>query len=490
MFIKLALVVYFILPTTFVFAQTCPAKTKLPANLQPEVLGNYIRLNGLDSVEDLTCCIAKIPDIEIAVAINSIAAQDGDYLNPRVLIVKRNKAKAGSNSPTNLPPIEEIFSINSGAAHLRQGHSVEMMFVEPGSKSLVYTDIDFNKKNPMSHRNPKTCLLCHGHAGKNPPLGGPRPIFEVSPWPRFLIPLSKSNRDIFGPNFCKGRESIDLDLTKAANEALSSNPQYKCVKNLPRIPIGELDSGLNDLNDHRTARILLNTKNFQKFKYAFAGTNCPKFNPNDFIPEKVLATMTVQTNLPIKLQQLTSITEMVKFHDQEKARLQQESHLRDEKKAFFKNLVADKKPINLGDELVDSHNCISDIAAPEKLQNNSQNPTFFTGTNTVLHRYQVHKKIYQFGNAGLSAEVRFLFESRGIDLSDFMMSATSGSYNREIMANRALRQVEPPNSPLIKAIEQKDPTVRCAILKKLSFEAFGIKSNQENSVEDEQDILQ
>lgn len=449
----------------------CPTKAKMnPNNLQPEVVGHFAKVHKLKKPEDLICCIADMPGITIAIAPFSIAAQNGTYLDPRILIVKQGKDDIA----------DAIFSINSGADHLNQKDAVEMLFNDRAAKKISYTDIDFaGGRANVSQRNPESCMLCHGDSGKVP-KHGPRPIFDDAPWPRFLMEKSSPNsRDIFGEFLCPQREKLDPLIEQATTEAIDKNPRYKCIKDKPRITIsgvkGSLEGSLIKFNTDRLVRFIKTSKDYKKFKYViFAADYCGDFIPEDYIPGNQLKTMTNQTTLNPRLQSLDSTSALVNYMDEVSLRNRQHADKRDNLKAELVSKIQKKEAINLGDELKDSGACSRDGRQFTGIKGVSGAEEYlFKSKNIIFNRYIAD-------GSGESA-LRFIFETRGIDISDWNMSATGG-YSRSFNLSDALAKEDTDLNKILQ--HSSDPQAVCKDLKNKSMMAFEEKrvSEEESSI--------
>lgn len=459
---------WLLLLTFFSFASdpSCPTSANLnPNNLSPEAIKHFSWLHKLKTPEDLVCCIAKLPNIQIAIAPMSDAAQNGDYKNPRVLIIH------GDSTPTP-SKFTSIFSINSGAKHLQQNQSVEMMFNDPSGK-LAFTDIDFSKGKPhFSKRNPESCMLCHGDAGKVP-ASGPQPIFDVEPWPKFLMEQPTSNsRDTVGQQLCNERNKLEPQFEKWAKGALQSQPRYSCIKDKPRINIAVLDGLLLIENSKRIARIMSTSRDYQKFKFAIvASQSCSDFLPENYIPDSILKTMNQQDELPLSLKPITSKKDLYKEAHRLGAQETRQANLRDLAKADKASLLKAGKPVHFSDELRDSLFCGSLLSNPIDTLPNAEE-LYFPSSNMTYNRYQADFIARRSHNA----ELRFLFESRGISTSNWDMRPVPG-YTRGIGRSllQSLLALESPNSKLVRAANFDNPN--CPLLAQESLRAFGVKEN-------------
>lgn len=442
---------------------SCPSNIKLNANIHsPEHIKQYITNLSINSPEKLICCLATTPGLEIAIAPTSVAGQNGDYLNPRVLIVSRNKEKNEINS---------IFSINSGASHLEQKDAVEMMFNDR-EKGLAYVDFDFaGGKSHVSKRNPELCMSCHGNNGKVP-ANGPRPIFDVGPWPRFLMEAPPSedrntSRELVGQHLCPERAKLESLLENKSANAINNNPRYACIKNLPRINIGDLDVALQNLNIKRIINFIRATPDYDKFKYVIAAAEtCSDFDPDKYIPKSVLDKMKNQDSIDKDLKSLNSPGQLIEYLDRKHMALNQKANIHDKALAPLHNKITANQPIDLGDDLSASRFC-SDTPTKYKDFETAEN-SFFPSNNVIYNRYKADSQVVGTGVSNL----RYIFESRGIDISEWNMRATGG-YERSYVLTAALRESEPAGSELKKALSIDSSELQCERLATLSFTAFG-----------------
>lgn len=450
--------------TVFIHAAepTCPTSKKLQANnLSPEAIKHFAFINKITTPEQLVCCIAELPNIQIAIAPMSDAAQNGDYQNPRVLIIQ------GSSAP-HPQSYTSIFSINSGADHLHQKDAVEMMFNDPAGK-LVFTDIDFSKGKPhFSKRNPEACMMCHGNSGKVPPHG-PQPIFDPGPWPKFLMEKPEGNsRNLFGQHLCRERQKLEPLLEQAATKALSTKPRYACIKNKPRINIGVLDGLLLQQNTRSAARFISTSKDYQKFKYAIAISQfCGEWKPEQYIPENILKTMTKQDTIAPSLKNISDKKQLLQEVRKISVQNTAMANLRDAKKAASAQKIKTGDQVHFGDELADSLSCGEPMGDFTGEIPNAQE-VFFPSSNAIYNRYLADAIIQSGGNP----ELRFLLESRGIDISHLGMRATPSNIrgiNSPVVSE--LLNLEPPNSSFKRAFAGESPN--CQLLAEESLRAFG-----------------
>lgn len=455
---------------------SCPTKAKMNPNFNPLQVKHFMKVHDIKTVEEMVCCIAKTPNLKIAIAHNSVAAQDGDYNNPRVLIIHSDDEEPLGFGPNNVGKINSIFSINSGKDGYHQKDAVEMMVNERGNLSFV--DIDFAKGQPhMSGRNPEACMQCHGDAGKVPPHG-PRTIFDVEPWPRFVFADDDLSRDIFGVRLCKGRQKIESLLKKKAITAVQSNPRYHCIKDKPLASIASLDAQLTAFNTQRVVKFIRSTPNYHKYKFAILGAGlCGDFLPEKYFPQEVLKKMNKQNNLPHELRQISDKNKLFEYSDKQRIRLNSEANIRDRAKEKLGDEILANKKIELGTDLQDSRHCGEHVFlyknAPQ-IKSQAQN---LRGENVVYNRYMVHFETKSIvGNRNL----RYLFESRGIDTSDWNMQPTGGIDRFTPMIGHTLLEAEAKGSKL-KSIE---PSFRgsleankCLTLQRWSKEAFGVKAS-------------
>jgi len=452
---------------------SCPTKNKMNQHmLQPEVIKGFLRTHKVTSADDMVCCLASIPGLEIVISPHSVAAQNGDYQNPRVLMMSRD-----SNGEINA-----IFSVNSGKIGLNQNNSVEMMFNDRGKGEAVFTDIDFTSGKPhVSERNPETCMLCHGDSGAVP-VGGPRLIFDVAPWSRFIMGSQLDDRLVFGQFLCPERQKLEPLFVQEANKALATKPRYSCLKDLPRASLSAIDGGLQLMQVRQIVKTIRASPNYQQFKFAIAAAEiCGDFIPEHYIPADVLSTLTDQETLAKGVRGIASGSELLRHMDAEHSRLRAEADARDRAKRGLAQKIAAGQPIDLGDEIRDSLNCSMPGDSDFKLADmpNAAN-LFFSSKNMIFNRYVADTSLHQGGGAA----TRFLFEARGINVSRWEMTP-SGGYSRGFNLIEALMNRESKGSTLRRTVENRDsgdPKVACERLKALSLKAFeGFELGSPNS---------
>ncbi|MCC6137105.1 MAG: hypothetical protein IT287_00610 [Bdellovibrionaceae bacterium] len=421
----------------------------------------------LTKPEDLICCIAKDQNIEIAVAHSSIAAQNSDYNNPRVLLI--SKDKKGNTTG--------ILSINSGAPHLNQKDNVELMYNNATSGQVEMYDISFETSEPkMSGKNPESCMNCHGGNSDNT-VGGPKTIFEAFPWPRFV---DESRQLALDNQTCPNRAALNIEMQKKANTAVKTAPRYSCIKDKPRTDLQELDDQLLDWNERRIAKNLKNTSDYQKFKYAIIGSSICDFNITEWLPKEVLAKMTINTSIHKNIKNKTNPAELARHLNTELSQKSSTSMNRD--KALVKSIPALPQGKSTPHSFdLNNGTCDTDIPSKSELSN------LFANNPPLLNQYFTDSMIQGDESFGT---YRFLLESRGIDISDWSTSAING-YDRapkNLWVPLVLQ--EPKNSAIHKLLntaakyatssifitktlqEADHPTETCNQLKKLSLKAF------------------
>lgn len=436
------LLVFVSLPIT-VHASQCNGK-KWDHNikdLNPNDVTTFALMNK-DTVKtpgDLMCCLTEQDkNLKVVVMNNSVAAQGGAPAHPRVLLVKTNP-KTGK--------LESVFSINSGADHLGGHNAVEVLsYANPAKEGQLFDIQVPGNHNAPRGPNPQKCMNCHGGGddGKRQVLGGVKPIFERDPWLRMNDP-SATDRAKFRacPNLRKHIDQIRAD----AEEAFQAKEPYRCLKNLPRMSGVVFDRLIKERNEERIAKQVMASKDFSKFQWAIASIGVCSFTPEEFFP-------------PHQIVQMTNTDAIVDRNIRNSTTVEQ-------------TLAEAKKPNPNIDDLLKAdsafiYNKEQTASLPVDLSPCTQSSSFpsLKGSNNIYLKYKVDTD-RQSGDLML-ANFRYLFETRGIDISDWNTSHL-GSYGRSPSIWKVLAEHPMANADLKTLIKNKD----CAGLKKRSIAAFG-----------------
>lgn len=421
--------------------------------LTAQTINHFIRINSskVTSPRDLMCCIVKSdPTLKIITMHNSLAAQNGNPKNPRVLIVK---------TTPNGEDLETVFSINSGHQKLGQHSSVEMIEYTSSTSDMTMSDIEFTPEGFSFHKNPENCISCHGDKGEMPRVGGLKTLFERDPWFRVSSPNA-----IFKSFGCPNYQNKLNQMRSTALSALSEQEQYECIKNLPHMSVTKFDELLARKNDIRVGKILRSTKDYYLYKYAIAGSIiCPSFLPEEFIPKKILETMTQQDTIKKDIIKLNSKEQLVAITGETPDWLKTVQHA-DRNMQFDLN---------------------SNVTLPEDLiscrKQNKLSEKHFPGANSTYHRYIADSYLRQ--SSFRMASFRFLLETRGIDISNWNMTVTE-PYGRTPFLLEQLKVGE--TQSFISMLESKN----CNELKKQSLEALTNKLGLSSEELVEPEVLQ
>lgn len=415
-----------------------------------------IRMMLLDpeirTVEDMLSCLARDLDMQVLLVHTSMAAQNSDSLNPRALAFVLNDDST----------VRAAFTVNSGEPHLVQEHAVEFMYNDNTKHEVEYYDIPFhNNRGKLSAANPSACMNCHGNNGKVP-LGGPKTLFDRDPWPRIVAKFSSFTPTAHPDILCPVRRKAHYALDNAALEAYQTKVRYAPLQQEDMADVFPIDREIRRLNARRVAKWITKTEDYQTFKFAIFGAAFGCFNyPEKFIPEKFLSTMSNVSRLHERVQKArTSIDLENHFHEQFVE--QWRENLAGDKlnEPLLKDL-AEGRPVYFRMHIDGSRAC----EAP---------PVRNFGNTTEVRPVSVFDK-YQADplNADIGLRrFRFLFESRGMDISDWDTQPRPG-YGRSVdMMRPYLLELEPSNSTdykVMKEISALRQFEACPRLEELSY---------------------
>lgn len=466
----------------------CPGNGLIPEALvtNPVGLKSYLEANSLNikTPADLICCLPKSYRENFVVAPASIAGQNGNPSGPRVLFFNSFPENAVERGLYN-PALKSLLSINGGDPSLNQNLSVEALFVrnkpEPEPE---FFDIDFSGNEAhLGGKNPALCMGCHGRDGKAPPEGAKLIFDTVRSWMSFA--------NGFSP--CTAAEKKWLaEFNKTAKESLLNNPQYRCLdKSGPSMKaldgdrgpgaqpiITNLDFMLNEADSWRVARYIEQAPGYQNFKYALIGLlKCPNKKPSTWLPDSILSQLKSERTITSEIRNGSDPFDSLKqllTHENSVHLANDSLVLKQIDKIKVQGPFA--SPIYRGPA-----SCPADFA--EELPNIISEARADQTGHSTFDKYIADSKfrsgIRELGDELPLATVRFLFESRGVDLSSIAMQAGSGSYVR--MADgfaQILGAKEPSESPIRKlsdptlAVSPQARDLACEELTKLSKAAF------------------
>ena len=424
---------------------TCKTTPLTDSQLNETGLRQYLESTKAQKIrlDEFVCCLPEVFSKQYFVAHSSVAAQNSIPSSPRVVMTNFTPS---DNSVPELP--SAFFSINGGHASLNQTNSVEAVLIDRKTGKVELYDIDFSSGHPeMSKPNPQTCVNCHGTYGRAD-AGGMHLIFEgPDVWPRFVgggdvLPLVEDGRTH------SERDALLRRLSNASLKSLKENPRFKCLS--PAVPDVrfqmELDAAVAKLNRIRVAPLIAQTKDYEKFKYAIAGTdacpamlndvNCqltgggPKKTPcNSWFAPEALHLFTDQSSLRDQIRNADTILELdrVGFELFEQQRVKTEKAIR---KANSERSVASLD---------------FDIRARALQPRKRLLPLATDGVqDLLLRKYAVDTELY---HGGIKPLTRYLFEARGIPTATWGTDIVAG-YQRPAVGLSELSAIEPKNGDL------------------------------------------
>ena len=432
--------------TTSAYA-ACKATPLAASQLNEAGLRQYLETTKAHKIglDEFICCLPEVFSKQYFVAHSSVAAQNSIPSSPRVVTTNFTPSEEGV---PELP--SAFFSINGGHASLNQTHSVEAVLVDRKTGKVELYDIDFSSGSPeMSKPNPQTCVNCHGTYGRAD-AGGMHLIFEGPDiWPRFVgggdvLPLVENGKTH------SERDALLKRLSNASLKSLKENPRFKCLS--PTVPDVrfqmELDAAVSKLNRVRVAALITQTKDYDKFKYAIAGSdvcpsmlddvNCqltgggPKKKPcNAWFAPGTLNMFSDQSALRDSIRNTETAAELdrVGLELFEQQRIQTEKAIR---KANSEKSVASLD---------------FDIRARALQPRKRLLPLATDGIQDfLLRKYAVDTELY---HGGIKPLTRYLFEARGIPTATWGTDIVAG-YQRPAVGLIELSAIEPTNGDLRK----------------------------------------
>ena len=424
-------------------SRACKASIPLHVEaLNPHGIRNYLsRFSGaLTDPGDLICCLPEEYRRSYVISHSSDAAQEGVPNNPRVIFFT---PKGSGNA---IAPLKFAISLN-GSHHQRGGKNLEMLFDNEARREAEYFDAEFKDGRwKMSERNPESCMNCHGGDRERPGragIGGPRTIFDPpGSW-------SRISGAFMG---CTDNERALVKAVDAVTEkALRENPRYRCLEpteqpvfSQERTAFGNdygfnvamgLDGELARLNDRRVLAVMRRTPDFDKYKYALVGSHlCATtmsasqrmFDVKKWLPPNVIARHTgtaglrpevaSSTNLPETMR--TQLRKMIRENgriDRRQARELRRHRETGSVPSFevsenpmacrgtkeANNAVDAMRPLLVGPALLDRYKVDTALRVPRATEAFAPDPV-----------------------------ERFIFEGRGIDMSDWSTDARPGLYRR------------------------------------------------------------
>lgn len=462
----------------------CPTKPLSEDLLTEDGIRKYLDLFGQQKlgIEDFGCCLPSIFQKSYVVVHSSIAAQDSIPSSPRVIMTNFEFNDSGLSRPPTA-----FFSVNGGHHSLRQTASYELALVDPQNGTLKLYDLDFSNGKPTMHGpNPPKCISCHGNNGQISG-NGPHLIFDgPDVWPRFVNGLDFLDPLDSRPTPPWLRKYLTR-LNTASKTSLKTNPRFKCLS--PKLPTvgfqNELDHMINRLNQIRVANEVVQTRDYDKYKFAIAGSvTCPElihdidcqikemeaaslaglptegskcklwFSRESMREFSDTSTLNGWVNQAKNKAELDALS-LTRFNDRRRE-IQKEAETSNETGAlermnfdFRPRILADRKSV-----------------LPEKLN---------TLESMLLRRFAIDTELH--GGALLPA-TRFLFEARRIPIASWSTDVVGG-YQRQSIGIFELLKKEPAGGALRAAMNR--PGNICENLRAASLAATSASPPSETS---------
>lgn len=447
----------------------CGAHSTLPKNFNVQDIRAMLLDPEIKTVENMLSCLARDLDLKVLLVHTSMAAQNSDSLNPRALAFVMDETRN----------VQAAFTVNSGESHLIQSDSVEFMFNDANKKELEFYDIAFkDNRGHLSAPNPELCMSCHGINGQVP-VGGPKPLFDRDPWPRIVMKHSDFFPSAHEDILCPSRRRAHRILDAVSLHAYDSKPRYAPLRGEKFADVDSIDFAMESLNARRIAKWISNTPDYQTFKYAILGAarGCMD-EPADLISADHTARMTNVSKLNPKVQSALDNIDLETFHIEESIS-QWRQNLRGEEsnKSLFSEMKA-HRPVYFNLHIDGSRAC----APPFAVKRNEIDPdreirpqvakSFAENKRPVLPATVFDKYKADPINADTMTKVfRYLFETRGLDISDWDTQPLEGYGRAPGFLEKSLLELEPEHSPdyaVIKKINELKQLEACPQLKKLS----------------------
>lgn len=417
-------------------------------------------------IEKFACCLPEVFKNHYAVAHSSFAAQDSIPQSPRVIMTN---LQPQSNGHVQLP--SAFFSMNGGHPNLRQTKSVELALVNPNTGRLDLFDIDFKTgRAHMGPANPPQCIACHGTLGK---MGatGPHLIFDGPLiWPRFVNGmqlLPKLEKHPTSPQLQKYFHRLEVESV----QALKQNVRFQCLN--PKIPnaqfLNSLDLAIGKLNSIKVAEEVINSKNYHQYKFALFGARLCKSMLQD-----VDCQIQSQIHRPVK-----NCNQWI--HPRKISSLNQVSTISNSIKEL--TLIGEADQLSLG-SFLSRRNEIERLVQDSNESNSTEKVAFefrrgfidfkqhilpqnLKGIKSlVLRKYAIDNELR---GSQVNLLIRFLFESRGVEISNWSTDVVAG-YQRSGIDLDVLLRYEPLHSHLRNAL-RSDSSQICENLRNLSWNA-------------------
>ncbi len=280
-----------------------------------------------------------------------------------------------------------------------------------GQNKNVMSLWDINlAESRTAKRNPESCMGCHGNSsGETKGMAGPRPLFATEPWGRVTDDQFHSTADV-NQSLCPNYRNQIENMRTASREALATDPQYRCLKDLPQLEVRAFDRMLVKKNTARVGAQIRASKDYKKFKYAILGSMiCGDFDPDKYFPPHQQKLMTNKDSLS---KEFRTDAEMSKSELVALANRPSQERLDALKvDASIGGVVNMDKNV----PITDGMHC-GDREMPPTTE------AELAGTNSTYHRYIADVRRLRKGPAfNRFANLKYIFESRGIDISDWNM---------------------------------------------------------------------
>ncbi len=289
----------------------CSAPPLEIEDFQPQRLERWLHANEahIQSPKDFLCCVPAEVRQRFAIAHTSIAAQNGDANNPRVIFFHKSKRDNHNPDDNNL---HFAFSINSGRSHLNNHNSVEFVYSDQTNGELSYFDLEISEKHKgfIAGKNPEKCMACHGTSSRY----GPKPLLTDRPWHNFVsghdfrIQMDGQKRDC-NPVSKSFIRQLDLNTMDALiRDASDKRLNFSCMElsNLKSerekiangdVPVSrklfsnliEFDNTLRHNHRNRAWRDMHSHELYDRLKYLMIGAElCPDLRLSKWVPPEPL----------------------------------------------------------------------------------------------------------------------------------------------------------------------------------------------------------
>ena len=447
----------------------CPTRDHVlldEAFVTPEGLEAFTRAHEgeIRNPGDLVCCLPKAMRSKFVIIHSSVSAQTSDLGGPRVIMFTPQKHHAF------LPKLRAALSFNGGDPSLQNANNVEMVFNRKLTDELEYRDIEFESgKVAHSEANPQTCLNCHGNRYGSIEMGGPRTIFEdVDQW----------TRAVQGVHACSDAEvALSRAIERAVEQTFRSNPRYRCLdqqaaharhfsgqSSSTAADLTEFDNMLTLANGRRIAKLIRRTPQFDQFKYAIIGSlacfqfeNCGSNarewrNPQacnatfeNWISPSILRTMNQVGSVNENLRSSRSIPEAVRAIFAKSA--QEATNIERRQWMTIDEIRRGGRPA-----IEFYRGPLNTCADPQsEISRRMTNLSFQLSGDRALDLYKADAQARAVRGQQFNPFFRYIFASRGIDISSFSMDPSPETFSHApsaaIIADEIIA-AEPWSSPL------------------------------------------